>query len=197
MMTIDSPSSAAPAPDLHQLDVLIEKYTDNLLRAAFSMGFSDNEAEELVQDTFCAFLEGQARFEKRSKLLTYLFGILYNKAREHRRYRDRHESIDAQVDAAFEEGFDAQEHWNDETMAQMSEVEKKAQSKTLDLWIQECMEGLNALMRMAFTMKEVQCLSSEEICVALNITPNSLGVTLFRARNKLRDCLTQKGAVIV
>ncbi len=82
-------------------------------------------------------------------------------------------------------------------MAEMSEVEKKAQSKTLETWLQDCLDGLNALMRMAFTMKEVENLDSADICQALNLNPNSLGVTLFRARHKLRDCLTEKGAVIV
>ena len=68
------------------------------MRAAFSLGFSEGEAEELVQATFVAFLDAQTRFQKRSQVLTYLFGILYNKARETRRLQGRHESIDAAVD---------------------------------------------------------------------------------------------------
>ncbi len=80
---------------LEVLEDLIDRYTDNLMRAAFSLGFPQSEAEELVQATFVAFLEGGSRFEKRSQILTYLFGILYNKARETRRLQNRHESIDA------------------------------------------------------------------------------------------------------
>lgn len=193
-------SEANPAPAAHSLDrvdEVVEAYTDNLMRVAFSLGFREADAEELVQDTFCAFLEGGARFKGRSKLLTYLFGILYNKARTHRRYRDRLESIDRLTDEAFDGRFDAEEHWNIQSMDEMSEVEKKAQSNELGRWLQECLDGLNATLRMAFVMKEVEGLETEEICAALAMTPNNLGVTLFRARNKLRECLMTKGAVIV
>ncbi len=107
MTTFPPPTAPTTRPLAKDVEQLVESYTENLMRAAFSMGFSDSDAEELVQDTFCAFLDGGARFEKRSKILTYLFGILYNKAREHRRYRDRHSSIDAQIEKNFDEGFDS------------------------------------------------------------------------------------------
>jgi RNA polymerase sigma-70 factor (ECF subfamily) len=176
---------------------LVDLYTDNLLRAAFSLGFPEIEAEELVQATFVAFLSARDRFEQRSKVLTYLFGILYNKARETRRYLGRHESIDKAVDDTFESHFDAEEHWNQTSMDAMTEVEKKAQTSAIGVLLQECLEGLTAAMRMAFTMKEVEGMDSDTICLALGLSTSNLGVTLFRARNKLRECLMAKGTVLV
>ncbi len=192
---VQDPPNASPTAEV--LADLIDRYTDNLMRAAFSLGFPDSEAEELVQATFVAFLEGGARYQKRSQLLTYLFGILYNKARENRRYQGRHESIDASIDAAFDEHFDASEHWNKESEALMSEVEQKAQTSAIGQILQECLEGLSSLMRMAFTMREVEGCDTDQICLALGLSTSNLGVTLFRARNKLRECLSAKGAVIV
>ncbi len=188
-------SSAPPSPAY--LEELIDLYTDNLMRAAFSLGFEATAAEELVQDSFCAYLDGGHRFEKRSQILTYLFGILYNKARESKRYAGRHESLDAAIDGAFASHFDYEEHWNAESEASMSEVEARSQSLQLGEWLTQCLEGLSIMMRMAFTLKEVEGMESEEICMALGLTPSNLGVTLFRARNKLRECLTAKGTVIV
>src|SRR5882724_2253856 len=147
---IQDPRHVSPHAEI--LEDLIDRYTDNLMRAAFSLGFPDSEAEELVQATFVAFLEGGARYQKRSQILTYLFGILYNKAREHRRYQGRHESIDASIDVAFDGHFDGEEHWNKESEALMSEVEHKAQSSAIGQMLKECLEGLSSLMRMAFTM---------------------------------------------
>lgn len=183
-----------------QVAEFVDRYTENLLRAAFSLGFSEADAEELVQDTFCAFLEGQARFENRSKISTYLFGILYNKARETRRFQRRHVPIDAapdpELDALFDSHFDAEGHWNLASRNYLSEVEQKVQDSRIGEILQECLEGLGVLMRMAFTLKEVEGRSGGEVCAALGITPSNLGVALFRARNKLRECLMQKGAVI-
>jgi RNA polymerase sigma-70 factor (ECF subfamily) len=149
-----------------------------------------------VQATFCAYFEGGARFQKKSRLLTYLFGILYNKARETRRLRDRNDSLDA-IEEIFNDHFDAEQHWNNASMELMTEVEKQAQTKEIGGLLQECLEGLSSVMRMAFTLKEVEGLPSEQICMALGLTVNNLGVVLFRARNKLRECLVAKGAVIV
>ena len=181
----------------HQVGELVDRYTDNLMRGAFGLGFSECEAEELVQATFVAYLEAHERFEKRSKVLTYLFGILYNKARETRRYRGRHESLDETVDNAFDSHFDSEDHWDKRSMEAMTEVEKNAQSSAIGQLLQECLEGLNVVMRMAFTMKEVEGMDSDGICIALGLSSSNLGVTLFRARNKLRECLMAKGAAIV
>jgi len=190
-MNTREPPSAAEVADL------VRRYTENLMRAAYSLGFPDSEVEELVQATFVAYLDGGSRFQKRSQLLTYLFGILYNKARETKRLRERYYSIDASVDDEFESHFDADGHWNEEAMAQMSEVEKQAQSSNLRELLQQCLGGLSPAMRLAFTLKEVEGLDSSSICTSLNLTTTHLGVTLFRARNKLRECLISKGAVIV
>jgi len=179
------------------IEALIGRYTDNLLRAAYSLGFPDAEAEELVQATFVAYFDGGSRFENRSKILTYLFGILYNKARETLRSQARHESIDASIDAQFEAHFDGEEHWNKLSEELMTEVEKKAQSSAIGERLEECLESLTSTMRMAFMMREVEGYGSEDICTVLGLTSSNLGVTLFRARNKLRECLTSKGIVIV
>jgi RNA polymerase sigma-70 factor (ECF subfamily) len=193
MITTIAPTVTSNA----EVGELVDLYTDNLLRAAFSLGFPEIEAEELVQATLVAYLDARDRFEQRSKVLTYLFGILYNKARETRRYLGRHESIDKAVDDAFESHFDAEEHWDQPSMDAMTEVENQAQTSVIGKLLQECLEGLTAAMRMAFTMKEVEGMDSDTICLALGLSTSNLGVTLFRARNKLRDCLTTKGAVLV
>jgi RNA polymerase sigma factor (sigma-70 family) len=189
--------AAAERASRAEVEALVDRYTDNLMRGALSLGFRELEAEELVQATFVAYLGARERFERRSKVLTYLFGILYNKARETRRYLGRHESIDKVVDDAFDGHFDAEEHWNQPSMDAMTEVEKKAQSSAIGKLLKECLDGLTAMMRMAFNMKEVEGMDSEAICIALGLTISNLGVTLFRARNKLRECLLAKGAVIV
>lgn len=62
------------------IEGFINLHTQPLFACARGLGFSESDAEELVQDTFSSFLNAIERFEGRSKLRTYLFGILYNKA---------------------------------------------------------------------------------------------------------------------
>ena len=46
---------------------------------------------------------------------------------------------------------------------------------------------------MAFVLREVEDLSTVEICKILDVTRTNLGVLLYRARNRLRECLESKG----
>ena len=188
-----SPESSITPEDIEDL---VNRFTDNLMRGALGMGFNPSEAEELVQATFVAFYEGGQRFRGRSKILTYLFGILYNKARETRRLNKREEATEA-IEEIFDNHFDSQDHWNESSMRAMSEPERKAHANQLGQLLQECLEGLSATLRMAFTLKEVQRLESPDICEVLQVTPTHLGVLLFRARNKLRECLIQKAGFIL
>ena len=46
---------------------------------------------------------------------------------------------------------------------------------------------------MAFVLREVQGYATDEICKILSVTVTNLGVMLYRARNRLRECLEAKG----
>lgn len=45
---------------------------------------------------------------------------------------------------------------------------------------------------MAFHLREVEGLSTEEICKILDVTVTNLGVMLYRLRNRTRECLEAK-----
>ena len=66
-------------------------------------------------------------------------------------------------------------------------------SETLEL-IEKCLDGLPLNQRMAFCMKEVEEHESPEICKILGVTVTNLGVLLYRARNRLRECVEGKVA---
>ena len=47
--------------------------------------------------------------------------------------------------------------------------------------------------RMAFVLREVRELTTEEICKILEVTSTNLGVLLQGGRNRLRECLENRG----
>ena len=65
-----------------------------------------------------------------------------------------------------------------------------AQAMTM---LADCLDGLPDRRRLAFTLREVEQLETDEICKILEISANTLGVLLFRTRNALRECLESKG----
>lgn len=166
------------------LEDLIKTHTHPLMAAAFAMGFSEADAEELTQDTFVAFLEAVDRFEGRSQLKTYLFGILYNKASTLRQKLWREEGTD-DIEKVFNQRFDSSGLWS----APPQGPYDAALTREIKTIIERCAKALPTQQRAAFFLKETDGESPESACNILGISPTHLRVLLFRARVKLRECL--------
>ncbi|OGR88853.1 MAG: hypothetical protein A2992_09245 [Elusimicrobia bacterium RIFCSPLOWO2_01_FULL_59_12] len=73
--------SHANGPFQSGIKALIDAHADVLHSAAFGLGFSEADAEELVQDTFVVFLDARDRFEGRSHRKAYCVGLeIFKKA---------------------------------------------------------------------------------------------------------------------
>jgi RNA polymerase sigma-70 factor (ECF subfamily) len=174
--------------DKAAVTTFVRTYTGQLYRASVGLGLSDSLSAELVQSVWSSFFEVAPRFEGRSHIRTYLFGILYNKARELRRESARVELRD-DIDEVVEQRFAADGTW----------VRPPADPETLLLGrealtaLERCLEALSTRQRLAFVLKEVDGLSHAEICNVLDLSLTNVGVVLFRARNLLRECLEGKG----
>lgn len=166
------------------VEALVQEYTGPLMGAAFALGFSESDAEELVQDTFVALLAALERFEMRSKLKTYIFGILYNKAWTLRGKQNREESFDPQ-EPEFQNRFDTKGMW----VTPPKGPEDAAMTEEIRAWVRKCSENLPLNQRAALFLKEIDGEDSESVCNVLNVSPTNLRVLLHRARIKMRDCL--------
>ena len=60
-------------------------------------------------------------------------------------------------------------------------------------FLEDCQQSLSSSQRVAFVLREVEGMSTEEICNILDVSRTNLGVLLFRGRNRLRECLEAKG----
>ncbi|HEX9730939.1 MAG TPA: sigma factor [Thermoanaerobaculia bacterium] len=89
----------------------VRAYLPHVLRAARGAGLDPAEAEEVTQRTFTTFFEKAQRFEGRSSVRTWLFGILYRKIFERRRELARDEQRQEAIDEAFESRFDEAGRW--------------------------------------------------------------------------------------
>ena len=173
--------------DAEAVTEVVRAYTTQLFRAALGLGFDRLAADELVQRVWATFFDVLPGFQAKSHVRTFLFGILYNKASEMRREGAKVNLADP-IDEVMERRFAADGQWKEPPTSPevfSLSVESLAQ-------IEDCLAGLNTAQRSAFWLKEVEELGSEEICNALSLTATNLRVLLFRARNKLRECLEAK-----
>lgn len=167
---------------------VVEAYLPQLLRTARGMGFTREEGEDLAQGAFTSLIESLGRFEGRSHIRTFLFGIFYNKVSEHLRRVEKSRRED-DIDQIMESRFDDKGAWRQPP----ADLEREFLSQEAGRIIAECLEELPQTQRVAFYMREVDGMETEELCKKLEITATNLGVLLFRARNRLRECLEAHG----
>jgi RNA polymerase sigma-70 factor (ECF subfamily) len=170
--------------DAAAVEAVVRRHSADLLHGALALGLRENAAEDLVAETFATFLDAAPRFEGRSSVKTFLFGILYRKAMERGRKSAREQAFDP-IDEAFDKRFNLVGHWSQPPRGPEEETLAHEASEL----IEGCLKGLRPLEKAAFLLKEVEREPSASVSNALDVTDTHLRVLLFRARNKLRDCL--------
>ncbi|MFI5244604.1 MAG: sigma-70 family RNA polymerase sigma factor [Gemmatimonadales bacterium] len=174
--------------DPAMLEQVARTHLPALLRAARAAGLDVDDAYDAVQDALLVFMQRAEDFDGRAPILKWLLGILYRKVLERRRSGSREEAS-SDADGAFEGRFDSQGMWS---RPPRSPEEYTAGGQAMT-WLADCMAQLVDRRRLAFVLREVDQLDTAEICKILEVSPNTLGVLLFRARNDLRECMETKG----
>ena len=189
-MSIEDPTMTqkirAREPDA--LRSIAREHLPMLLRAARAAGLPPDRAEDAVQETFLTFLHRAHEFDGRARVRTWLYGILLNKVSREREGVRRAEETD-EIDAVVEARFNESGRWSRPPRG----PDARADVPRVRAWLDDCLETLADRRRSAFVLREVEELPTDEICKILEVTPNNLGVLLFRARNGLRECLEAKG----
>lgn len=175
----------------------LDLYGDYLYRYAMFRLRNATAAEDIVQETLLSALQSRARYRGQSQEKTWLIGILKHKILDHFRKLGKSREIseaDYQSDDDYYP-FDTTGkwvgHWVTEQAPRDWQVDAAAGLEQKEFWevFNRCVSELPEKTAIAFTLREIDGLSSEEICDVLNLSPNNLWVMLHRARLKLRSLL--------
>ncbi|HUA50046.1 MAG TPA: RNA polymerase sigma factor [Solirubrobacteraceae bacterium] len=170
-------------------------------RVARTYVASDAVAEEIVQETWIAILTGIDRFEGRSTLGTWIFGVLVNQAKYRSAGEKRalpfssvapSEPDDPAVDPdRFQKDDDAWPgHW-----ATPPRPWQKPERRLLSLEVRErlraAMTELPDRQRLVVGLRDIDGHSAEEVCDLLGVSPENQRVLLHRGRSRLRAVLEE------
>lgn len=174
---------------------IIEQHRSYLLRYA-SMQLRDaGAAEDAVQDTLIAALEGWDRFGGKSTVKTWLTGILKHKIIDHIRRQSREQPLVSGNDENEADAVDAlflvDGHWR-QPPSNWGDPDKALENKAFMAIFEQCARNLSAKTARAFMMREVMELSTGEVCKELDVSTTNCWVMLHRARLSLRECLEVK-----
>jgi RNA polymerase sigma-70 factor, ECF subfamily len=186
------------AGDESAFEALVDRYQASLVRLARVYVRDPAVAEEVVQETWLAVLNGIDRFEGRSSLKTWIFRILTNRAKT-RGGRERRsvpfsslgDADEAAVDPdRFQEDGDQYPGgWRQPPARWEGDPEERLLAGEARALILDTIEQLPPNQRAVITLRDVEGFDSEEVRNVLDLTDTNQRVLLHRARSKVRRAL--------
>jgi RNA polymerase sigma-70 factor (ECF subfamily) len=148
----------------------------------------EQEAEDVLQETFLSAFRAIDRFEGRSKLSTWLYRIAYNASLMHLRKRERMTTFSLDQPYGDEEqarpvAGDLLVDWSTLPDDRLLTAEARQE---MDRAIAQLPQSLRA----AFVLRDIQGLSGAETAEILGISVQAVKNRLHRARLSLRDRLS-------
>lgn len=181
---------------------LVEMYQSSMVRVATMIVRDEAIAEEVVQETWIAVLKGLSNFEGRSSLKTWIFTILMNRAKTYARREGRYTALSSDQDDGddFEPAVSPDRflpsdsphfarHWIVAPRSWDSFPEERLLSEEVHDQIHSAIGDLPAQQREVITLRDVQGMSSDEVCNVLSISETNQRVLLHRARSRVRRAL--------
>ncbi len=173
----------------------IVNYADYLYRYAITRTNDEEQAKDLVQETFLAGLEKINAFEGKSSEKTWLTAILKHKIID--LYRKKSNGLNTKTEATNQENFQQDffnsedGHWKEEHRPKefIALQEEPMQQQEFNKVLQHCMKKLPELWYAVFSMKHMDEESTEVICTTLKVTPSNFWVIIHRTKLSLRACL--------
>src|SRR3954470_20556057 len=165
--------------DSEAFRTLVERHSRRAFQLAYRMTGNEQDAEDVVQESFIRAYRQLGRFEARAHFATWLHRIVANCSVDlirSRRNRHDHASTDDLGPADQPEAENA----NPERLAASAQIERK---------VSAAMSALSPLERAAFTLRHYEGRSIAEIGKTLGLGTSATKHSVFRAVKKLRMAL--------
>jgi RNA polymerase sigma-70 factor (ECF subfamily) len=181
-LTDEAAVARAKAGDVDAFRVLVERHGRTLFRLAYRMTGSEQDAEDVVQESFLRAYRQIGKFDQRASFGTWVHRIATNRSLDLMRSRERRREQAQPRDAEMDDPILAIE-------SAEPDPERKAMSGEARDRIAAAMEDLSAAERTAFVLRHFHGMRIEEVSRWLDCQPGAAKHTVFRAVRKLRRAL--------
>jgi RNA polymerase sigma-70 factor, ECF subfamily len=188
-MTTPTPANA-PSPATAFVAEL-SQHRQYLVHFARRRLHDDAQAEDSVQETLLAALQGHAAFDHRASLRTWLTGILLRRISDSLRQQGRRPSVGgSRVDECDEDG-DATP--SDETVDWV-DPQRRLEGRQFLHDLQACLAELQPPLARLFTLREIDGLDNGQAAAAMGLSARQSTLLWHRARQQLRQRLAPHGS---
>jgi RNA polymerase sigma-70 factor (ECF subfamily) len=171
--------------DRQEIARMVEEYSSNIYRLGMKMLGNEQDAEDVLQETFLKAIRALANFEERSSLSTWLYRIAMNETLMMlRKQKGGVVSVDEETET------------EDGTLEPVEIVdwcclpEKELVDSEARRHLNRAVQGLSPVLRSVFVLRDIEGLSVRETAETLNVSEAAVKTRLLRARMQLRDNLS-------
>jgi RNA polymerase sigma-70 factor (ECF subfamily) len=161
--------------------LLAQHHEDSFGWASSCCGWNESDAEDVLQTTYVKVISGKARFGGRSAFRTWLFGVIRQTAREHRRRARSH--VERAERLAREPGAARPAVPRPDELQERSEL-----SRSLLAALDELPDRQREVMHLVF----YQDLTIREAAEVMEVSIGSARVHYERGKQRLRALLSQE-----
>lgn len=153
---------------------LIERHRERLFRLAYRLLNDRDDASDAIQETFIRLWKHARRYNPNQSLSTWLCTICARRCYDELRRRQRHRKILAEMPAEDVQSDDL------------------AADELLTL-LHRTIATLPPKQRVVYQLREIECLSTDEVATATRMTADQVKANLFVARNSVREKMKEYG----
>lgn len=177
----------AKSGDMDAFSELVTHYERRVFRMAKQITQNDDDAEDVLQETFLKAYTHLDNFQGNSKFYTWLVRIAVNEAlmKLRKRRSDKTVPLDEPINTGEDEMVREIAVWDENPEESYSREE-------LGAVLNEAIESLKPAYRTVFVLRDIEEMSIEETAEALKLSISAVKSRLLRARLQLREKLTRQ-----
>jgi len=169
--------------DWNAFEVLVLRYQDRVYGLALGMLRDDDEAQDVVQETFLNVFRKLESFRGESAFSSWLYRIAANNAMMKLRGKRR------RVETSLEEvlpAYNTDGHFTVSIEDWSQRVDKMLEDRELGEHIRQAVDKLPDIYRAVFLLSDIHDMSMRDIAATLDLTVPNVKTRLHRARLYLR-----------
>ena len=172
------------AGDRQAFAELVERTSGKIYSLGLKMLGNEQDAEDMLQETYIKAFKALPGFENRSSITTWLFRIAANEALMIlRKRKNKPPAVDIDDDSAEDAEPKEIVDWCCLPEGELQSGETRAE-------LNRAIDMLSPALRMVFLLRDVEGFSGLETAAILGITEDAVKTRLVRARLKMREELS-------
>ncbi len=183
--------TAVKGGDRRAFKVLMQRYQRKIYAVAFGFLRNQEDALDVVQESFIKVHRYIGKFEGNSTFYTWLYRIVANLCIDHLRKAKRHRDVEFD-DGLRHDGKDEPSATFTPHLGHLGDPSDMLRRKEIAAAVEASLDHLSEKHRAVIVMRELQGMSYEEMAQAMKCSKGTIMSRLFHARRNMQKLLTER-----